>query len=304
MRSAIIALLIGFTGIVWAVDVNVPETWSGLSLREWSCMDQSVAIPGTNKLTVSDGALQMVPETDPGAANNPRWSFIADATASDGRFVGSYYDVGAHTLEFSLYASCSASVTVELVNETDFIIYQATLSVSPGMLSRQIPIDAEHFSPDLLARGSLEDLLRNVEQVWITLDWDKAVVAPVFAIDKVQLLGAGSGYGEWIDDFVGLTFEQRLAGMDSDEDGITNADEFYADTTPDIWNPPFTVSAKGSSIEWISSSNCLYTVLRSTNLTFWTFEPVNIVAGSGNTMQFTDLDGSAQAFYKIQVERK
>jgi len=304
MRLIRTVLLICLAGMARAVEVNVPETWPGASLREWSCIDQAVSIPGTNELSIISGALQMVPQTDPDAANNPRWSFIADATASDGRFAGSYYDAGGHTLELSLHASCFAAMTVELVNETDFIIYQATLSVSPGSANFQIPIDAEHFSPDIFARGSLEDLLRNVERVWITLDWDKTVDSPVFAIDDVQLLGAGIGYGEWIDSFSDLTFEQRLAGMDSDGDGIVNADEFHTDTMPDILNLPFTVSGSGDAIEWISSSNCLYTVLRSTNLTSRTFEPVDVVEGSDGVMRFADPDGPAQAFYKIQVERK
>jgi len=267
-------------------------------------MDQSVAIPTINGLSVTDGALHMAPQTDSGAANSPRWSFISDAAASEGRFAGSYYETGGHTLEFSLYASCSASLTIELVNDTDFIIYQASLPVNSGVLNLYVPIDAEHFQPDFFARGSFEDLLRNVEQVWISLDWDKTVDSPVFAIDDVQLLGAGAGYGEWIDAVAELTFEQRLADVDSDGDGIINADEFHTDTIPDIWNLPFTLSESGDAIEWISSSNCLYTVLRSTNLTSQTFEPVDVVAGSDGAMRFTDPDGPAQAFYKIQVERK
>jgi len=267
-------------------------------------MDQAVSIPGTNELSIISGALQMVPQTDPDAVNNPRWSFIADGAASDGRFCGSYYDSGVHMLNLSVQVSCLVEMTIELVNDTDFIIYQATLSVSPGSANIQIPVDAEHFSPSMFISGSLEDLLRNVDWVWITFEWDKAGVSPVFAIDNVQLLGAGAGYGEWIDGFSDLTFEQRLAGADSDADDVVNADEFQTDSLPDIWNLPFMVSGSGDAIEWISSSNCLYTVLRSTNLTSRTFEPVDVVEGSDGVMRFADPDGPAQAFYKIQVERK
>jgi len=304
MRLICTVLLICLAGIARAVEVNVPETWPGSSLRAWSCLDQSVAVPGTNELTVSGGALQMVPETDPGAAKNPRWSFMAIAAASDGRFCGSYYDSGVHMLNLSVQASCLAEMTIELVNDTDIIIYTASVPVSPGSANFQIPVDADHFIPDSFARGSLEDLLRNVERVWITFEWDKTIESPVFSIDDVQLFGAGIGYGEWIDSFSDLTFEQRLAGMDSDGDGIANADEFLTDTMPDILNLPFTVSGSGDAIEWISSSNCLYTVLRSTNLTSRTFEPVDVVEGSDGVMRFEDPDGPAQAFYKIQVERK
>jgi len=263
-----------------------------------------VANPSTNELSVTSSALQMVPQTDPGSAMNPRWSFEAIAAASDGRFCGSYYDSGVHMLTLSVQTSCSAQMDVELVNDTDLIIYQASLPVSPGSENFQIPVDAEHFTPSLFINGSFEDLLRNVERVWITFEWDKTIESPVFAIDNVQLLGAGAGYGEWIDGVSGLTFTQKLAASDNDGDGLSNANEFNMDSLPNTPNPPFSVSVAGNAMEWISSTNCIYTVLRATNLVSQAFVPVQEMDGSGTVMRFIDPDEPSKAFYKINVRRK
>jgi hypothetical protein len=285
--------------IAVAAEVNVPETWPDASLQDWVCVDQSVGIAGTNELSVAGGALRLEPATGAGLI----WSYIADSAASGGRFVGSHYALGTHTVALDLTASCAAVMRIELINETGFVSYIASVPVSPGDTAVSVPVDGDHFQRDRFAMGSFEDLLRNVEKVWVTFEWDSAADSPVFAIDNVQLLGAGAGYGEWIDGFADLSFEQRLAGADSDADGIANADEFNMDSLPDTPSAPFTVACCGEMLQWDSSANCQYTVLRSTNLCGQGFTEIRAMPGSGGTMNFEDPDGPDRAFYKITAGR-
>jgi hypothetical protein len=165
-------------------------------------------------------------------------------------------------------------------------------------------LDPDHFTADRFAKGDFQELLQDVERIWITFDWDKSVENPLFAIDNVQLPGAGTGYGEWIDGVPGLTFTQKLAVADSDVDVLSNAEEFNIDTLPDEPNLPFSVSAAGNAMEWSSSINCRYTVLRATNLVSQAFVPVQELDGSGTVMRFIDSEEPSNAFYKITVKRK
>ena len=302
MRKYFIIIALGLAATVSAVEVNMPEVWPGTSLQGWLCMDRSVALPETNHLSVADGMLWMTPQAGGGASSS--WSFVADSSASDGHFAGSYYDAGVHTLSFRLASSCSANMTVELVNDIDFIIYNTTIEVAAGAIDISLPVNTNTFHPDFFAAGSFEDLLRGVEQIWIDFEWDGTEPPPTFAIDDVLLSGAGAGYGEWIDGFSGMTFPQRLAGADADGDGILNADEFYMDSRPDVVSGPFIVSAVTGGVKWNSSANCRYTVLCSTNLVLQTFEPVAVRDGSGGEQEFQGLKNLSPAFYKIQVERK
>jgi hypothetical protein len=304
IRCLFTTLFICLTGIALGVEVNVPEIWPDSSFRDWTCMDQAVAVPGTNGLSVSSGTLQMKPDMDSGMSLDPRWSFVADSAASGGRFVGSCFGPGAHTLSFDLNASCSAQMLVELVNDSKFIIYNASLSVLPGGTHVSIPLDLNHFSPDVFATGSFEELLRDVQNLWITFNWNHSENAPLFSIDNVLLSGSGTGYGEWIDEIEELTFEQKLPGADADDDGITNGDEFIVDSEPDRAGLPFQISCKGDTLRWTSSSNCQYTVLRSTNLIEQGFVEIGTVPGTGAEVLYQDSERPDRASYRVRVRRR
>ena len=105
-RTSIV--LIALAGKSLALVVNVPESWSGPSLREWACVDQSVSIPQTNGLSIVEGMLQMTPVVNPEHEQDPRWSFVADADSSEGRFIGSHYEAGVFSIELNVSASCAA----------------------------------------------------------------------------------------------------------------------------------------------------------------------------------------------------
>lgn len=294
--------------VAGAAVVSLPETWPDASLRGWQGLDVSTGVPSELNLEVVDGALQLSPTVDPEATMDPRWSFIATTAASDGTFSGSFYGVGAHTLEFDFYTSVPVTLTVQWANESEFIFYSAVVATgSSGTTSRiSVPLDPDHFSPDMF--GSDEDfeaLMRNTEQIWFTMDWDRDAASPVFRIDNVELFGAGEGYGTWIDGFAGQALRTRLPGTDADGDGGGNATEFIADTFPyDSSSFLSFYSLGASALGWNSSSNCNYAILRCTNLLEQAFVPVAILPGTGAAMEFEDADNVPHAFYKLNVGRK
>ena len=298
-----LACMAGFSN---AAVVGLAETWSDSSLQGWQEVDHSTGILSNQNLTVSEGALQLTPVVDPEVALNPMWSFVATAAASAGTFAGSFYDVGVHTLEFDFYSSVPMTLTIQWANESEFIIYVSTVAVSAGETSARIsvPMDSGQFHPDLF--GSDEDfeaLLRNTEQIWFTMDWDKDAASPVFRIDNVELLGAGAGYGTWIDAF-GLPFVDRLSGVDADGDGDDNSVEFIVDSLPNDPDNQFSFNADGMGLQWLSSSNCQYNVLCSTNLVSEAFEPVELLPGTGGLMSYQEEENIPVAFYKLEVGRK
>ncbi len=80
-------------------------------------------------------------------------------------------------------------------------------------------------------------------------------------------------------------------------------DEIVVYAKADIWDLPTIVYIDGTLIEWISYSNCQYTISRSTNLTECAFEPIYVMEGTGSRVSFTDPDDPEKAFYKIQMQR-
>lgn len=303
MQRLYTALIICLAGFAVAVEVYVPETWSDSSVQGWRCMDQAVALPNTNRLSVVGGMLQMEPE--PEGPQTPRWSFVADQDASEGRFTGSYYDAGVDTLSFRLSSSCPATMTVELVNDTDFIIYNASLDIAAGAEEISLPVSADTFRADFFASGSFENLLRSVEDIWITFEWSSGENPPVFAVDDVLLTGAGPGYGVWIDGFGNITNSAlRLSGADADGDGIRNGEEFIVDSEPDRAGVPFQIRCAADTLQWNSSSNCLYTVLRSTNLIEQGFVEIGTVPGTGAEVIYQDPEQPVRASYRVRAKRK
>ncbi|MDZ8118170.1 choice-of-anchor J domain-containing protein [Pontiella agarivorans] len=93
-----------------------------------------------------------------------------------------------------------------------------------------------------------------------------------------------------------------LGSDDFDGDGISNADEFYAGTSPIDGSSWLVITGFNDGVlEWVTSSGKTYTVEFATNLTAGAFEPVasNIVDGV-----YTDTVHEAynQMFYRIKAE--
>jgi hypothetical protein len=304
--TRVLAILVCMAGVSHAAVVGVTETWPDASLRGWQQLDQSVGVPSVLNLGVSSGALELAPVINSSSTNDPRWSFVADAGASSGNFVGSLYDVGASTLEFDFYSSVPATLTAEWINDANLIIYHAAFPVggSASNSAFSIQLDPDHFTHDPFSfSDDFEFLMKNTDQFWFTLDWDKDAVAPVFRIDNVQITGAGEGYGSWVESF-GIDFQNSFSHLDKDGDGLLNGEEYNMDSDPTASNSPFTIAYTTNGLEWASSSNCQYTVLRSTNLVSGVFEPIDQAYGSGNTMWYQNMETNASAFYQIEAGRK
>ncbi len=135
------------------------------------------------------------------------------------------------------------------------------------------------------------------------MEWDTNLTGAVFSIDNVELLGAGEGYGVWIDTF-GLTISNRFAGVDADGDGLVNGDEFNIDALPNISSGPFTIAITNSIMTWNASSNCQYAVYRSTNLLSDAFWFLDAVDGAFGVMEYEDAENLPIAFYQVESRRK
>ena len=307
VRFLIALIILGSVSSASALTVGATETWSGGAFNGWQSFNPVTGLLVQDGLSISNGTLRMDPVVDPETQLDPRWSFVATSIASSGIFAGSYYGQGVHTIEFDIQSTVSATLRVQLVHEEVFgAVFNATYSLNAGTQPETISVsvDLDTFEPDLFGDDSVfETILRQTDQMWITLEWAKAAPDPVFTIDNVKLLGAGSGYGSWIDGFA-LGLSDSLAGADVDTDGLINGDEFNIDTLPSLSNGLFRISYNSNVVEWASSTNCQYAVLRSTNLVEGVFEPVDFIFGDGTAMQYQDTETNAAAFYRVDAGRK
>jgi parallel beta-helix repeat protein len=103
-----------------------------------------------------------------------------------------------------------------------------------------------------------------------------------------------------------------VGGSNPDNDPHTTFQEWVADTNPTNALSYFriaSVPAAPASVSFLSSSNRLYTLLVSTNLTISnSFNSFNAVAGqtnvpgNGGTRMLTDTNGAVAKFYQVQVK--
>jgi hypothetical protein len=300
-------ILIGFVPLSYSVTLDATETWMGALVQDWTYYDVSGLEPPPEVFAVVGGELTLQPQPNPSAIKNPLWIMVADSNASGGAFTGDLYDYGVHTLEFDFRTAVDCTLKVQLVNnQGPGNIFNAVtnLLAASGSVHITVPIDLDHFEPDFFGGDELfETILRQTDELWFNMEWDKNEPAPLFSMDNVVLQGAGEGYGTWIDGF-GLELRQRFSRLDADGDGFSNADEFNMDSAPNAASLPFTVSYMNNMLEWASSSNCQYAVLRSTNLVSGVFEPVSIFFGDGHTLDYHESEDLPNAFYKVNVERK
>lgn len=299
------AVLLGTAPFAHAVTLGYTETWAGSSVEGWTYFEHSGIEPAPNFFGVTNGSLSVHPMPNPDGIRDQRWSFVADATASSGAYVGDLYDHGAHMLEFDLVTSVDCVFLVQLVDNSSFgAIYNWETNLTAGAVHLSVPIDLDHFFPDLFGDDSVfESILRNTDAIWLTTEWDKDAPSPEFAIDNVVLRGVGPGYGAWIDAFT-LDLSDRFAHLDADGDGILNGQEYQMDSSPETFNGPFIIHSVSNGVIWTGSSNCMYTVLSSTNLIGNVFEPAHVMNGTNDTMRYEYPGSNSNMFYKVQVERK
>lgn len=119
-----------------------------------------------------------------------------------------------------------------------------------------------------------------------------------------------SGLAAWLWPF-GLPTDGSADAIDSDQDGLTNWQEWQADTDPTnalsvlrilsiSAGPPVTV-------QFMSSSNCLYSLWLTTNLAegSWAELPSHIdVPGTGSLQGLCDTNAVSPRFYRVGVRRR
>lgn len=103
--------------------------------------------------------------------------------------------------------------------------------------------------------------------------------------------------------------DPAVGGGNPDNDPHTTYQEWIADTNPTNALSYFriaSVPALPASVSFLSSSNRLYTLLASTNLTtsnsFSAVSGQTNVPGNGGTRTLTDANGAAAKFYQVQVK--
>jgi hypothetical protein len=95
---------------------------------------------------------------------------------------------------------------------------------------------------------------------------------------------------------------------DTDDDGQTDGEEWFAGTDPTNDVSRFTLSVaevlNGDSIRmaWPSLEHRTYTIERSLSLTPFQWSAIHTVAGTGNTLDHTDTPGTTNAVYRLTVE--
>jgi hypothetical protein len=102
----------------------------------------------------------------------------------------------------------------------------------------------------------------------------------------------------------GLNTSSNNADIDSDNDGRSDFEEYIADTDPTNKSSFFKLdlSPSDQTVSWHTSSNRLYTLRSSTNLTEWTIVPqVSNMPGTDGTMVFTSESSAPRLFFKMSV---
>lgn len=287
-----------------AAILDMAETWPDHSVQGWASFDHAGLVPSASSFSVSEGTLTLVPDVNVDFEDNPKWSFLAGPSSSSGILAGSYTDAGAQILAFDIESSVPATMVAELVRESEFLFYEASMSVTSGITHIEIPLDDTHFLPGFLsASNQFHTVLDSVEKLFITFEWDKMAPNPKFSIGNVKLVGSEASYGSWIE---GFNLDSTLIGynVDADGDGLLNAYEYVIDSSPNVSNGPFVITMEPDTLRWAGSSNCTYFIMRSTNLVDGVFEPASILPGISGDMQYVDPAYTSNAFYTIRVERR
>lgn len=288
-----------------AAQVNQPETWATGTLRGWRLLNQAEGTYETGKLAVVEGALEW---TLSPAATGSVFSVIASVDASEGWFAGDYFDVGVYAIRFDLYASHPVQVEVELWHATDMLSYMTHAEIETGWVTFEIPVDLARFSP-WIGVADAQDfwrLLKNVGHLWIGVNCPGVPEERTFRVRAVELAGAGPGYAAWIQQFEGA-LEHKWPAVDWDGDGMSNAAEYIAGTSPNDATDwlRLDVVALPLALRWQSSLNRIYTLWRSSDLHDGFPEQILQIEGTGGEMEYVDPDAEeiGLGIYRLEVKR-
>jgi len=174
-------------------------------------------------------------------------------------------------------------------------------------------------SPSALKSLCATNNLQEFSQALNTVDWigitflrNKTLSGYHCRVDDVTLVGAGQGYGDWINQFTGSAAD-KLPDADLGGKGIGNLSEWIAGTNPLDKNSVFklkSVSQKpngsgGITLEWHSVKGRLYQVWRTENLISGFSSITDWLSAEPPVNTFTDesATGNGPYFYKVKVKK-
>lgn len=306
IRLLLCLLALGTSEAVGA-QVGQVAQWSEGDADGWRLLNLQTGQYVEDGVLVVDGSLEWRYLSED---SGDMYRVSANVEASNGDFVGDYFDGGVATLIFELYASVSTELNVDLWHATDLLYYTAQLSVETGWQRIQIPINSDNFSAGFGSADNLEVWIRNIGEVLIGTSRGNGAGEQIFRLRNVVLKGSGAGYAAWIQTYIdrnGGSLAEWLPGAEFCGDRQTNADKHVLGNDPTDPEEKLLARLTASPMElrWSSRSGRAYSVWRSTlNGDSFCKVPESDIAGTGSEVSFSiDEDSLSKiAVYRIEVK--
>jgi len=314
MRKIIIIYSLIFAGYMPVMaDVLSVEGWTNGTTQGWSCWDTInetmvtgiAASQGYLDVTFAGLSMKMPPV---------EYMFKADKNASSGSFAGNYFSNGVQYLSFKVYCEYGSAVCAIIYGNGQFWRYQVPAVATGTWVQVNVPVSPSVLR-NLCATNNLEEFsqtLTAVEWIGVTFLRNKTLNAYHCRVDDVTLVGAGTGYGDWIGKYA-ANGGDKLPDGDLNGDGVNNLSAWIAGTDPTDKNSVFklkSVSAKpngdgGFTLEWHSVKGREYQVWRTDNLISGFSSISDWIPAEPPLNTYTDEStiGSGPYFYKLKVRK-
>ena len=290
-----------------AAQVGVKAQWSEGSFDGWRLLNLESGQYVADGLSVVDGALEWRYLS---GDSGDKYRVSANVEASNGAFVGNYFDGGVAMLDLELYAEVATGMTVELWHATDLLYYTAELGVEAGWQRIQIPVNTDFFSAGFGSSDNLEAWIENIGEVLIGTSRGSGEGEQIYRLRNVVLRGSAQGYANWMQTYInrhGGSFAEWMPGADYSGDGDANSVSHItgndpADPTDKLM---MRLSFSPLAVHWNSKLGRLYSVWHSSfNDDGFVKVSESGIAGTGSEISFTiGDDPSHQAsVYKIKVK--
>lgn len=302
-----------------AATVGNPESWTNSLTEGWTNQNWgAVQVP----LSVESKALKVAFPVDSFPAF---YSTVITAftNASKGHFTGDYFAGGVADISFRFFCqfqvdaeSNAPVVQVLFRNDQTGRLWQHRLSGlrTNEWLDIAVPLEFASFTTES-ASNAWSDFfqdMRSISWMGVWIKRNSHTAAQTYRLDDFQLIGPGTDYSIWIDQYAdgtGVGKQNKLPRGDLDDDGLANWDEWIAGTPADSANEQFTVriqttgasTATVAQLTWDSHEGRRYSVLRTTG----SLAAFDVVATNLATNLFTDATAtnSAPCFYRLGVQR-
>lgn len=308
--SVVAAMLTTATALA-ATQVDTTETWSGGDAAGWTNSVElsgahlsnpggylNLSFDGTTAPDSVEDTMRM--EIGPGMLPEVL-TFAIEATDTP----PSYAEVVIHTAEHD--RSWRLGIAITSINES-------------VLVEARVEFDAGWFWGIGGTEAMFLNDLRSVDWVGVTLTKHAATGEQNYSLDNFRLQGVqftGDADMDYMADdweaLNGLSSNNYAdAGLDDDQDGMSNYAEFRAGTDPQLLSSRF--EAEVATIEgvtgipvelrWDSISNRWYTIRRSTDLTegFEVLVTGEEATPPTNTFQDVTATNAPAYFYRVEVE--